>query len=170
MTPNTPRIHEDLLWTMCIQLLSALQTIHGYGLACRVLDDKHVLVLERNRYRIGSVGVMDILEPRSNIKECQSNDLRQLGYLLFILASHSSTINIDLIRDIYSESFVNVVHYLLQGQYTASALLSQCVPHIVRNLNCVMTATDWYSNMLVPLLKEFHCSTESTRTAAICAC
>lgn len=155
---------------MCIQLLSALQTIHSYGLACRVLDSKHVLVMERNRYRIGSVGVMDILDPRNNIKECQSNDLRQLGCLLFVLATHSSTINIELLHDIYSDAFVNVVHYLLQGQYSASALLSQCEPHVVRNLNCMMRATDWYSNMLVRIWAEFHCSIVSTRMAAICAC
>lgn len=144
-----PRIHEDILWCICIQLLSALQGIHCYGLACRVLDCKHVLVTERNRYRIGSIGVMDILEPRSNIKECQSKDLSQLGYLLLLLACRSKTVSLDMIHDYYSTNFVTIVQYLLQGQYSASALLSECMPHVVRSLNSAFTTADDYYAYLV---------------------
>ena len=72
---------------MIIQLLSALQAIHSYGLACRSLDCKHVLETARNRFRVGSVGVMDVLEPRSNVGELQSQDLRQLGCVLVLLGS-----------------------------------------------------------------------------------
>lgn len=143
-----PRIHEDILWSICIQLLSAIQGIHGYGLACRVLDCKHVLVTERNRYRIGSVGVMDILEPRNNLKECQSKDLSQLGYLMLLLACRSNNVSIDMIRDFYSANFVSIVQYMLQGQYSASALLSQCVPHVVRTLNSALSTTDTYYDYL----------------------
>ena len=67
------------MWCVVLQLLSGLQAIHAYGLSCRVVDARHVLETERNRYRLGSVGVMDVLEPRSNQRELQLKDCVALG-------------------------------------------------------------------------------------------
>ena len=82
--PGSAPLLEDLLWCIAIQLLSALQTIHAYNLACRTMDYRHVLMTERNRFRIGSVGVMDILEPHSTNQDLQAKDLYQLGSLLVV--------------------------------------------------------------------------------------
>ena len=59
---NSP-IPEDTLWSILVQILSALQTIHGSHLAARTIDCNHILETSRNRFRIGSVGVHDILNP-----------------------------------------------------------------------------------------------------------
>ena len=55
-------VAEDILWSVAIQLLSALQAIHSYGLACRSLDCKHVLETERNglNYRNASVQLINV--------------------------------------------------------------------------------------------------------------
>ena len=54
------------MWCVVLQLLSGLQAIHAYGLSCRVVDARHVLETERNRYRLGSGGGMAGLAPRSD--------------------------------------------------------------------------------------------------------
>ena len=54
-----------------------------------------------------------------------------------------------MIHDYYSSNFVTIVQYLLQGQYSASALLSECMPHVVRSLNSAFTTADDYYAYLV---------------------
>ena len=111
-----------MLWCILIQLLSAIQAIHAYGLSCRVVDCRHVLETTRNRYRIGSVGVMDVLEPRNNQQELQSQDIHH---------------------------FVEVIQYLLQGQYKTQTILEQCMPEVMKTMNSALSTSDYYYDVLV---------------------
>ena len=141
---------EDVLWCVVIQLLSALQAIHSYGLACRALDCKHVLETARNRYRVGSVGVMDVLEPRSNVAERQSQDLRQLGCVMVMLGSRGcAATDVKSLAVRYSERLVQVVQLLLQGQFGAAALLEQCSPELMKTMNSALSTSDYYYDALV---------------------
>ena len=148
--PGSAPLPEDLLWCIAIQLLSALQTIHAYNLACRTMDYRHVLMTERNRFRIGSVGVMDILEPHSTNQDLQAKDLYQLGSLLVVLGCRGAVFpDIKTLAVHYSETFVKVVQLLLSAQTPASAVLEQCTTQIVKTLNSSLSTCDTYYNDLV---------------------
>lgn len=148
--PGSAPLPEDLLWCIAIQLLSALQTIHAYNLACRTMDYRHVLMTERNRFRIGSVGVMDILEPHSTNQDLQAKDLYQLGSLLVVLGCRGAVFpDIKTLVVHYSEKFVKVVQLLLSAQTPASAVLEQCTTQIVKTLNSSLSTCDTYYNDLV---------------------
>lgn len=147
--PGSAPLPEDLLWCIAIQLLSALQTIHAYNLACRTMDYRHVLMTERNRFRIGSVGVMDILEPHSTNQDLQAKDLYQLGSLLVVLGCRGVPPDIKTLAVHYSEKFVKVVQLLLSAQTPASAVLEQCTTQIVKTLNSSLSTCDTYYNDLV---------------------
>lgn len=149
--PGSAPLLEDLLWCIAIQLLSALQTIHAYNLACRTMDYRHVLMTERNRFRIGSVGVMDILEPHSTNQDLQAKDLYQLGSLLVVLGCRGVPPDIKTLVVHYSEKFVKVVQLLLSAQTPASAVLEQCTTQIVKTLNSSLSTCDTYYNDLVEL-------------------
>ena len=149
--PGSAPLLEDLLWCIAIQLLSALQTIHAYNLACRTMDYRHILMTERNRFRIGSVGVMDILEPHSTNQDLQAKDLYQLGSLLVVLGCRGVPPDIKTLAVHYSEKFVKVVQLLLSAQTPASAVLEQCTTQIVKTLNSSLSTCDTYYNDLVEL-------------------
>lgn len=126
-----------------------MQTIHAYNLACRTMDYRHVLMTERNRFRIGSVGVMDILEPHSTNQDLQAKDLYQLGSLLVVLGCRGVPPDIKTLAVHYSEKFVKVVQLLLSAQTPASAVLEQCTTQIVKTLNSSLSTCDTYYNDLV---------------------
>ena len=150
--PGAALLPEDLLWCVAIQLLSALQTIHAHNLACRTIDYRHVLVTERNRFRVGSVGVMDILEPHSSYQELQAKDLYQLGSLLVLLGCRGTPPDVPTLAAHYSEKLVAVVRLLLAAQTPAAAVLEQCATQIVKTLNSSLSTCDaFYSDLVRPL-------------------
>ena len=121
-----------------------------YNLACRTVDCRHVLMTERNRFRVGSVGVMDVLEPHSNILELQKQDLCQLGSLLLLLGCRGSTLlDVKTLMVRYSDRLVTVVKMLMSGQRSASAVLEQCTAQVVKTLNSSLSTCDVYYNDLV---------------------
>lgn len=99
ITSNTASITEDLLWNYMIQLTSALTSIHEKGLSARSsLHMSKVLVTNKNRIRISSVGISDILNYQQDEKEIsgsdiisftsalQKQDVKNFGKLIFDLA------------------------------------------------------------------------------------
>ena len=151
--PGAAPLLEDPLWCVAIQLLSALQTIHAHNLACRTIDYRHVLVTERNRFRVGSVGVMDILEPYSSYQELQAKDLYQLGSLLVLLGCRGAVFpDIKTLAVHYSEKLVAVVRLLLAAQTPAAAVLEQCATQIVKTLNSSLSTCDAFYSDLVRAL------------------
>lgn len=150
--PGAAPLLEDLLWCVAIQLLSALQTIHAHNLACRTIDYRHVLVTERNRFRVGSVGVMDILEPHSSYQELQAKDLYQLGSLLVLLGCRGAPPDVPTLAAHYSEKLVAVVRLLLAAQTPAAAVLEQCATQIVKTLNSSLSTCDAFYSDLVRAL------------------
>ena len=138
---------------MIIQLLSALQAIHSYGLACRSLDCKHVL------------------EPRSNVGELQSQDLRQLGCVLVLLGSRGcAATELASLAVRYSERLVTVVRLLLQGQFGAAALLEQCAPELMKTMNSALSTSDYYYDALVRVMNRVRYRDWNMRMEGSCGC
>ena len=109
-----------------------------------------MLETERNRYRLGSVGVMDVLEPRSNQRELQLKDCVALGQLAVALGSRGSAVaDVKTLAVRYSAQLVEVVGTLLQGQCAAREVLARCTPQLVKTLNSALSTTDTFYTALV---------------------
>lgn len=85
-------ISENLLWSAICQLVTVLRRIHTAGLACRILDSRHVLVQMdalRLRLVVNCPGIVDALEfeSRKSIVDLQMEDTRKLGYLILSMAT-----------------------------------------------------------------------------------
>ncbi|GEQ70595.1 hypothetical protein JCM33374_g4273 [Metschnikowia sp. JCM 33374] len=93
-------ITEDILWSYLVQLTGALLSIHEAGLhAGSSLSLSKVLVTNKNRVRLGAVGVDDILEFESLellrdqmddeeiLRKLQLGDITRLGKIITDLAS-----------------------------------------------------------------------------------
>lgn len=119
-------ITEDLLWNYIIEITNALITIHENDLAARSsLDLSKILVTNKNRIRIGSVGISDILNYERDEEEIQEKgiakfrqelqqgDIEKFGRLILdlaVLALPSTARNKDpkeLISLLKSSTIVN---------------------------------------------------------------
>ncbi|CUM67904.1 uncharacterized protein PRCAT00005615001 [Priceomyces carsonii] len=93
-------ITEELLWTYICQITNALLAIHEKGLAARSsLDGTKIIVTNKNRIRLASVGVTDILKYQEDeehiknegltnyTKSLQKSDIKTFGKLILDLAS-----------------------------------------------------------------------------------
>ena len=105
---------ESLIWSLLVQLVSAIRAVHGNNLAVRTLQLNHILCTQENtmflsssgpyglpklRLRINCIGIIDILEfeARKGLDELQSADLRALGCILLSMMT-GMEINVN---DIY---------------------------------------------------------------------
>lgn len=156
---------------MIIQLLSALQAIHSYGLACRSLDCKHVLETARNRFRVGSVGVMDVLEPRSNVGSCRARTCGSWAACWCCWGSRGcAATELASLAVRYSERLVTVVRLLLQGQFGAAALLEQCAPELMKTMNSALSTSDYYYDALVRVMNRVRYRDWNMRMEGSCGC
>lgn len=117
-------ISERTLWSYIIQLASAIQAIHDAGLAVRVMDPTKILVTSKNRVRISSGCLVDILtyETRQSqdINLLQQEDLAFFGKLIFELccgqvnAMANLPKALQMIDKNYSPDVKNVAMYLVK--------------------------------------------------------
>lgn len=75
---------EPLLWSIVLQIASALKAIHSAGLAVQTLDLSTVLISPSNRVYLNSCGLADILSlpEGTSVDVAQQKDLRDLGKIL----------------------------------------------------------------------------------------
>ncbi|KIM41752.1 hypothetical protein M413DRAFT_137436 [Hebeloma cylindrosporum] len=85
-------IPERTLWSYIIQLLSAIKKVHDHGQAVRMIDVSKVLVTGKNRVRISSCCIFDVLlfgTPQQDMAVSQQDDLLKLGRLIFALCTNN---------------------------------------------------------------------------------
>ncbi|ORX99458.1 hypothetical protein K493DRAFT_110095 [Basidiobolus meristosporus CBS 931.73] len=112
---------EKELWSIIIQIVTAIRTLHAAGLAACILDLTKILVTGNNRIRLNCCGIYEVLSYAStrNTIHYQQEDLLQLGQLLTCLAcgTFSALSNlpksIDYISRNYTPDVKNVILYLL---------------------------------------------------------
>jgi len=115
---------ERTLWSYIIQLAGAIQTVHDAGLAVRVVDPTKILVTSKNRVRISSSCLIDILtyDPRQpqDINLLQQEDLVYFGKLIFELCCGQVNAMANLPKALqtidknYSQDVKNVAMYLVK--------------------------------------------------------
>ena len=82
--PAGSHVLEQVLWSYVVQIACALKTIHGSGLAARIIDPTKVLLTDKNRVRLSACGIMDVVQhdTQRTLSELQRGDLLQFGQLL----------------------------------------------------------------------------------------
>jgi len=82
---------EAALWALLLQLVAAVRVVHAAGLAVRSIGLTRVLVTAGGRVRLGSVGVVDVLEAdaRRGVADAQRDDVVALGRLVLALATRN---------------------------------------------------------------------------------
>lgn len=125
-------ITEDLLWCYLIQLINAITVIHQNGLTARsTIDLSKIIVTNKHRIRLGSVGISDILEYNEenevDIKEYQVQDIKNISNVLVELSVLLLPVNMRQSANIYnslksstklSEEFVNILQELHDSDET----------------------------------------------------
>lgn len=120
-------IPEPLLWSYIIQITSALRAVHANGIACRIVHPSKVLITGRNRIRLSSACVLDVLQYAEGqmspaaISHYQQEDLLALGRLILALACsrldavtrEAMPQSMQYIRSRYSEDVLLIIRYLL---------------------------------------------------------
>jgi len=91
---NNGYFKEDVIWSFVIQLCSVIDCVHKHGQACRhVLSPSKILVTGKNRFRLNSLGIEDVLPPKNyipNITQAQYHDLYNLGQIIVNMACKSN--------------------------------------------------------------------------------
>lgn len=119
-SPGTfPTDHE--LWGYVVQLASALKAIHSIGLAARLMIPQKILVTSKNRLRLNSCGILDIVQfdQGRNVTELQHDDLVQFGRLIMCIATKNPNAHLttqkslEHVTRMYSEKLRDVIIWLL---------------------------------------------------------
>ncbi|GJE92937.1 PAB-dependent poly(A)-specific ribonuclease subunit PAN3 [Phanerochaete sordida] len=128
------RIPERTLWSYIIQIASAIKTVHDAGLAVRVVDPTKVLVTGKNRVRISSCGIVDVLmyEARQDIAMLQQEDLVMFGRLILSLCcSNLGAVNnpqksLENVGRNYPQEIRNIIVYLMQKPNPLKTIRQVC--------------------------------------------
>ncbi|KAJ7631888.1 hypothetical protein DFH06DRAFT_1223164 [Mycena polygramma] len=87
--PAQTQIPERTLWSYIVQLAGAIKRVHDVGQALRMIDVTKVLVTSKNRLRVSSCGIVDVLmyDTPQDVHSLQQEDLTMFGRLVFALCT-----------------------------------------------------------------------------------
>ena len=124
-------VPEQVIWGYVVQLVSALKVIHENGLAARLISPSKILVTGKNRIRLNSCAVPDVVDSgcTTPLEQLQREDLRQLGRLALTLAANSPNVAstsapraIESATKPYSERLRTVITALIFDTWKESSL------------------------------------------------
>ncbi|KAK5302377.1 PAB-dependent poly(A)-specific ribonuclease subunit 3 [Exophiala xenobiotica] len=139
-TRNTKdQVMEPILWTYVVQVAAALKTIHGSGLAARILDPSKVLVTGKNRIRLSGCGILDVVQFDSGVvplAQLQRQDL--VNFALLILSIGSGTADaganfarsMDMFKRFYKPELQTAVVWLYAAVQNQEKTIDQFVTMI----------------------------------------
>ncbi|KAF8512098.1 hypothetical protein BU17DRAFT_96630 [Hysterangium stoloniferum] len=114
-------IPEAVLWTYITQIGNAIRTAHSLGLAVRMVDATKILLTGKNRVRIGSCGVGDVVayDARQDVHILQQEDILQFGRLILALccnnlaAANNLTKSLEVVMRNYTPDLKTVILFLI---------------------------------------------------------
>ncbi|KAK7688505.1 hypothetical protein QCA50_008043 [Cerrena zonata] len=149
------RIPERTLWSYIVQIASAVKAVHDAGLSVRVIDVTKVLITSKNRVRISSCGIVDVLmyEARQDISMLQHEDLAMFGKLISVLCCHHPNAAnhpqkaLDQINRNYSVDVKNLVISLMskmniQGKKPIDQVVDVIARHTMQEFEEAQNAVD----------------------------
>ncbi|KAK2814366.1 PAB-dependent poly(A)-specific ribonuclease subunit 3, partial [Arthroderma sp. PD_2] len=110
---------EPVLWGYVTQIASALKSIHGAGLAARIIDPSKIILTGKNRIRLNACAILDVVQhdAQRSITDLQSSDMVNFGQLLLTLGAssvaHNPTKALEHFSRAYSSQLYNSVFWLL---------------------------------------------------------
>ncbi|KAI0370843.1 hypothetical protein BV20DRAFT_994099 [Pilatotrama ljubarskyi] len=115
------RVSERTVWSYIIQIANAIRTAHDAGLAVRLVDATKILVTGKNRVRLGSCGVVDVLmyDMAADVAYAQQDDLTMFGALILqicngtMAAMNNVQKALDILGRNYSADLKSVVLFLI---------------------------------------------------------
>jgi len=150
---------ESTLWSIIIQITSALKAIHSAGLAARTLKPSKILVTDKNRIRLNCCGMFDLLkyDGGKNYLHYQQEDLLHFGQLIVSLACGSNVAiqnlssSIDYISRHHSLDLKSVILYLLSKpspMKNIDDILSMTGSRVLQELDNTNHYVDYLQNEL----------------------
>ncbi|KKK21253.1 hypothetical protein P175DRAFT_0499579 [Aspergillus ochraceoroseus IBT 24754] len=120
---HNPHIPEQVLWGYMTQIANALKTIHGSGLAARIIDPSKILLTGRNRIRLNACAIMDVVQfdTQRTVADLQRQDLVNFGQLIVTLGANTPSVMhnpakaMEHFTRAYSPQLKNSVFWLLNG-------------------------------------------------------
>ncbi len=166
-THKKTMIQEDVIWSYIVQINNAINIIHQGGLAARALSPTKIIVTSKNRIRLSSCGILDILQysdSDDNIEELQQEDFMKFGRLILELALlntgpaiqskiNAASGNIQAIVQLlpYSASLKEVLQYLSLPstiKKSSTDLAAKMAPQIMNVLNKLQYSKDFTESAL----------------------
>lgn len=159
------RIAERTMWSYVIQIGNAIKAAHDAGLAIRIIDPSKILVTGKNRIRVGSCGIVDVLmyESRTDIAYLQQEDLAMFGKLIFSLccANLGATNNLQKAMETmgrnYSPDLKNVALFLISkptSQKNIGQLFDMIGSRLLTEMDEMQTAVDRLEGELMSELEN----------------
>ncbi|KAH7401250.1 PABP-dependent poly(A) nuclease 3 [Pyrenochaeta sp. MPI-SDFR-AT-0127] len=121
---TSSHVPEQVLWGYIVQVASALKTIHGSGLAARLITPSKILLTSKNRIRLNACSIMDIVQfdNARPVAELQADDFVQLGRLILCIANNNPTAHLqmqksmDYVTRSYTARLKECMQWLLSPQ------------------------------------------------------
>lgn len=117
---QTTFIPERTMWSYITQIAVAIKTVHEAGQPVRMIDATKLLVTGKNRLRIGSCGIVDVMmyDGRQDVLVLQQEDLSLFGSLILnlgcnnITAANNPVKALDILSTQYSPELRNLALFL----------------------------------------------------------
>ncbi|KAH9258860.1 hypothetical protein BASA81_002924 [Batrachochytrium salamandrivorans] len=146
---------ESIIWSILLQVLSAIRAVHAGGLACRDLNVSKILMTGKYRARVACAGLVHALEPSTTLfplAEQQSEDMYAVGRLALCLVTMSiitstvidvsSTMSIMMNHGYSHELIQFVLHPFRDPACTSMDLVGLCSSALMGELDNLYTHTD----------------------------
>ncbi|KAG7447333.1 uncharacterized protein BT62DRAFT_931175 [Guyanagaster necrorhizus] len=165
LQPTT--IPERTIWSYIIQIASAIKKVHEAGLAVRMIDVSKILLTGKNRIRISSCGIVDVLmyDAQQDIHMLQLEDLSMFGRLIIALcctnASAASGSNfqksLEIMAQAYSPEIKNVALFLISKNNPHRNIVTffEIIHNkVISDMDDALEATDRLENELMGELEN----------------
>ncbi|KAJ6524521.1 hypothetical protein B0H19DRAFT_1200118 [Mycena capillaripes] len=165
--PAQAQIPERTLWSYIVQLAAAIKRVHDAGQALRMIDVTKVLVTSKNRLRVSSCGVVDVLmyDTPQDVHLLQQEDLTMFGRLVFalctgnVMASSGGNFqkSLEVMGRLYSPEVKTVALFLVNkgGPHkNIGQLLEIISSKVAAEMSDALSATDVLENELMGELEN----------------
>jgi len=138
---NNLELDEKMLWSIIVQISTAIRAIHSHRIAYRMVHPNHILMTSGNRIRLNSVGVADVLnyEAHRTFDELQREDLRNFAQLILRLgcrSEYNERTALNSFEKSYSGELVSFVTALQSEKLTSiNQLFPQLATHLADELD-----------------------------------
>ncbi|KAJ7160905.1 hypothetical protein C8R46DRAFT_1105905 [Mycena filopes] len=165
--PGQTQIPERTLWSYIVQLAAAIKRVHDAGQALRMIDVTKVLVTSKNRLRVSSCGIVDVLmyDSPQDVHQLQQEDLTMFGRLVFalctgnVMASSGGNFqkSLEVMGRLYSPEIKTVALFLVNkgGPHkNIGHLLEIISSRVVAEMSDALSSTDVLENELMGELEN----------------